>query len=203
METTDKVDVEGVIVPKVRQSKTEELASADLELKRLELELKRTELQDAQERIDERKVKREDRSSKARTNGENLRSIARTDAITQAACQHHKGGFGLEGIYQGSDPQFSVIKHTMYNGDTWVRCQRCGKTWKPPIEDDFYFDAQGKQVEQDKGGKFNEEAFKAAVKEYDTALHFQTLNSTSSSYTFRFSDGGKQSRKAMRYTNLR
>jgi hypothetical protein len=201
METTDKVvDVE---LPKVKQSKAEELAATDLELKRLELELKRTELQDARERIDERKIKREDKTSKARTNGDNLRSIAQTEELTQAACQHKKGGFGLEGIYKGSDSQYAVIKHTMFNGDTWVRCQRCGKTWKPPIEDDYYFDATGKQVEQDKGGKFNEAAFSQAKKDYSDALNYQTLNSTSSSYTFRFSDGTKHSRKTMRYTNLR
>lgn len=186
------------------KSEADALDMLDLEAKKLEIELKRTELQDAQERIAERKLKREDKSSKARVNGQVLRQIADTEARTQSRCQHKKGGFGLEGIYQGSDSQRSVIKHRMFNGDIWVRCQRCGKTWKPPIEEDYYFNKAGNRVEPGTtDATFSPEAFKTAQSEYNEALNFQTLNSTSGSYTFSFSDGGKDARRKMRNTNLR
>ena len=39
----------------------------------------------------------------------------------------------------GNSNQYSVFKHQMLNGDIWVRCSRCSRTWAPPVEKNFYF----------------------------------------------------------------
>jgi hypothetical protein len=91
---------------------------------------------------------------------------------TQKRCNHKKGGDGVRGVIggKGDDVQYAVLKHTFCNGDTWIRCLRCGKTWKPPILVDYKTD----------------EGYKAAQERYQIALDFTTRNQTSSSYCFQW-----------------
>jgi hypothetical protein len=188
----------------VKKSAAEELAAAELEFKKLEIEAKKAELQDIQERLLERKVKRENKESRSKVNGATLRQLAANDALIQSKCNHRKGGNGIEGVVggQGDDPQFALIKHRFANGDIWCRCQRCGKTYKPPLEEDYYFDDKGHHVAPEKG-KFNEAAFKQSEEDYKWALNAPTRNVMSSGFSYSFSDGGKNYREKMRHTTLR
>lgn len=166
-----------------------ELIALELESKRLEIQEKNLNLEDLQNRIDERKLKRETIRQVSITNGSSLKAIAEDDNKSQRRCNHRKGGNGATGVVagQGDSLDYAVIKHVMLNGDTWVRCQRCGKTWKPPIKADHKTD----------------EAYALAEFEYNRAKDFPTKNSTSSAYQFRFSDNGAYFREVTRYTTLR
>jgi hypothetical protein len=191
-----------------------EIKRLELEAKQLEVEERKANLQDVRERLDERQVKRETAKQLSRTNGATLAQTAAQEKAFQARCNHRKGSMGKDGYAngQGIDQQYAVLKHTFMNGDTWVRCLRCAKTWKPPLEENFYFE-NGEQVypPADKFGRllkptkgtFAEERYQAAVQEYDAALKFDTRNSPSTSYIFRFSDGGKIFRDVMNNATLR
>jgi len=175
--------------------RNKEVESAEVELKRLELEAKRLELLDLQERINDRKLAREQKGQRAINNGQTLRSIAENDAMAQERCNHHKGGNGADGVIggQGDDSQYAVLKHQFANGEIWVRCLRCAKTWKPPYREDFETD----------------EAYQLAQREYMAALKFQTRNQMSSSvqlswkYTKDGSDASHHYKNKMKATTLR
>ena len=179
-----------------------EIKAAELALKRinlknaeLEMELKHAQLQDAREQLDSRKVKREDKESKIRANGQNLKQDRMRKNANQGVCNHRKGGDGAAGVVggKGTDAQYAVMKHVFANGDTWVRCLRCGKTWKPPLKKRFKSD----------------EAYKDAIAVYMEAVNFPTRNHTSSSQQFEWgysedrSQGGKEFyREVMEAVNL-
>jgi hypothetical protein len=167
------------------------LENAKLEQQRLKLELleKQANIQDLQERLNERELRRETKRQRSLTNGATLKQLAQQDTAAQKRCNHRKGGDGLHAIVggQGQDSQYAVMKHTFCNGDMWVRCLRCGKTWKPPVKEVF-------ATEQD---------FLKAVVDYETAVNFQTRNVASGSIQFRFSDNGAFYREVTASTNLR
>lgn len=210
------------IIKKQPEEKKPSVADMEVEMKRLELEAKRLEvlerqanLQDAKERLEERALRREQRSQRSVTNGQTLKALNEGDNAAQTRCNHRKGGNGQEGIVggQGDDSQYAVLKHTMLNGDTWIRCMRCAKTWKPPLEDNFYFDEQGTwwppssdahgAVSPPLKGKFSQEKFSEAQAKYQEALRFQTKNKPSSSYVFKYSDGGRFYRQVTNNATLR
>lgn len=166
-----------------------ELKLLELEEKRLTVEAAKANLQDTRERLDERQLKRGVLASRSKTNGATIAALAANAKKVQNRCNHKKGGNGIPGYVggQGNDSNYAVMKHTMCWGDVWVRCMRCGKTWKPPVEK--FFDTK-------------EEYLKAYV-EYQTALEYQTNNSPSSSYQFRYSDNGAFAREVMQPSTLR
>ncbi len=196
-------DLSNIAAPKAHvaasvPAKMTELERAQLELVQLEIEAKKAaidnaklekqekeaNIQDLTERLAERQMKREDRSQKSRTNGDTIRIENEIKANKQRQCNHRKGGDGQNAYVngQGNSPQYAVMKHKVCNGDFWIRCMRCGKCWKPPIEEDYA----------------RREDYLDAKVEYTTALNFSTLNVASTSYTFQFSDGGKRFRELMR-----
>jgi len=69
-----------------------------------------------------------------------------------------------------SSQWYAVIKHQHINQDLWVRCQRCGKTWKPPIRASYPTDRE----------------FYRAVDEYEWACKLPTNNVTSRSVLCKF-----------------
>ena len=154
--------------------KRAELAAAEAKLRNAELEQleRQANIEDLKERLDERKVKRADKVAKYRGNGINIAQERRNRDDVQKRCNHKKGGDGAKGVIggKGSDPQYAVLKHEFANGDTWVRCLRCAKTWKPPIRADFK----------------TQEGYDAAVERYEVAKNFDTRNQTSSSYCFQW-----------------
>lgn len=167
----------------------EELDRLELEAKQLEVELKKAELLDARDRLAERQMKRETIMQRSITNGMTLAQLKRNDNIAQERCNHKKGGNGAMGVVggQGDDSTYAVLKHIMCNGDMWIRCLRCGKTWRPPYEEDYT----------------TKEGFAGALAEYKAAKEFSTRNVTSSSNRYQWSDGGALYRKLMKPSTLR
>ena len=173
-----------------------ELAAIKLETQKLELEAKKLEvlekqanLQDLQERLAERELRRETKRQRSVTNGATLKALAEADIASQKRCTHRKGGDGANAVIggQGQDQQYAVLKHIFANGDMWVRCLRCGKTWKPPLRMQYNSDAD----------------YDTAVREYGEAIHFHTRNVTSKSVIFGFSDNGAHYRLVTANSNLR
>src|SRR5581483_7940833 len=148
-----------------------EIKRLELEAKKLEVQEKKANLQYLRERLDERELRRENIRQRSITNGQTLQQLAAADRLSQSRCNHRKGGNGAEGVVtgQGDDSQYAVLKHTFCNGDTWVRCLRCGKTWKPPILSKFK----------------TKEDYELALAEYQAAVGFQTRNVTSGSIMFK------------------
>lgn len=161
----------------------------EFESQQLTLQSKKAELQDLQERLAERELKRENNRQKAVTNGQTLQQIDKNEKANQKRCNHKKGGNGAAGVIggKGDSPDYAVIKHTFAHGDTWIRCQRCGKTWKPPVKKDYLSD----------------EGYETALRIYEIALEFQTKNVTSSGVAFRFSDNGEFYREQTKHVSLR
>lgn len=190
--------------------KTQTLEEMELELKKLEIEERKANLQDVKERLAEREMLRTNKQQRSKMNGQTIKQIKAQDRAVQAACNHHKGGNAEQGIVygQGDDPQYAVLKHQFQNGDIWVRCLRCGKTWKPPVKKSFYFNEKGIPVAP-QDGKFDDVAYHNALKEYKEAVAFQTRNSMSTSYQFQWHsddpsvDVKEWVREQMEATNLR
>lgn len=196
-------DVKKSEVAANNQSSDEVLKQLEIESKRLELELKKKQLEaleleskerefnikDLKARISEREIREkqlmEDRSQQGRT-------FAQQDATDQyrwSVCTHRKGGVVTPRDMRvlstgGNKEQYAVFKHQMINGDIWVRCLRCGKTWQPPVESNFYY-RDGKVVAP-QDGTFDQAKFDKACEEYRLATMFNTNNSTSSSVQCRF-----------------
>lgn len=183
----------------------EELKKKELEIKELEKLEKQANLQDLQERLAEREMKRQNKVQRSLINGQTLNQNSAAKKAGQQRCNHRKGGNGQEGIAKGKgdDPQYAVLKHQMMNGDIWVRCLRCAKTWKPPVKESYYFDSTGKNVGfADPAGKFSQQAFDEALREYQEAVEFPTRNIMSGSVQFRFSDNGENFRQLMKDVTL-
>ena len=178
------------------ENKTHNTQDIDLDtkLKNLEIRKAEAELQDLEERLAERELKRELKRQQSKVNGQTLKQLNENDSAVQTRCNHKKGGQGADGVIggQGDDPQYAVLKHRMVNGDVWVRCLRCGKTWKPPVKSDFT-----------KDGKFDAAGYEAATRVYAEAVAFGTRNQTSGSIPFQFSDGGEHFREVTKNVNLR
>lgn len=174
------------------QIKAAELAAKlmELEAKKLEIEERKYHIQDLRSRIADRDIKekqvREDRESQGRT----FAQQEATDLYRFSICTHKKGGTVSNRDNRvlstgGNAAQYAVMKHQMINGDVWVRCLRCGKTWSPPVEKNFFFNPKGRQVAP-VDGVFNKDRFDRAVEEYKRATMFETNNSMSGSVQCRF-----------------
>jgi hypothetical protein len=213
--------------PQTFNSATEELAALELSIKKAQLadlELQRQEreynMKDLKQRLSEREVKelqkKEDREAQGRT----FATQAAADAQRQRVCTHKKGGIVSPRDFKvlntgGNGQQYAILKHQMINGDLWIRCLRCGKTWVPPMKEKFYFDAKGRQAPATgaQAGKFDAEKYNQAYVDYQQACAFETNNSTSASVQCRFSryneetdewvDASQEYRKTVINTNLR
>jgi len=209
---------------KVYSNAAEEIAAIELSIKRaqladLELQKQERELSIQEkrgtigERLNKQKQKEQDRAMQGRV----FAAQKREDDAKQNACTHKKGGTVSQRNLQvlstgGNSPQYAVIKHQMITGDFWVRCLRCGKTWLPPVEENFYFNAKGKQVAP-VDGVFSKEKFEKAEADYRTAVQFETNNTPSGSVICKFSkwddkaeawvDATKDYRRLVKATNLR
>lgn len=98
----------------------------------------------------------------------------------QNACAHKKAGRGIEGIFTGSAAEYAVIKHTEPWGETYVKCQRCGKEWRDP----FFMlrKLDPRQVSNYK--KANKTEYEQQMKDYKWAMELPTDNSPSGGTIF-------------------
>lgn len=134
------------------------------------------DLQDIKERLDERSTKRNNKSQEFFSRGRELVRTKRSQEQVEAVCRHQKGGRGNEpgGFLRGNDANHSLIKHTLPTNELWVRCSRCGKTWRPRFRDEFSVGTEG------------DIAFTKAKEEYIWAVQANTDNSPSGSITFQW-----------------
>jgi hypothetical protein len=184
--------------PQVFNNAADELAALEVSIKQaqladLKLQQRERELnmQDVRARIGDRETKLLQKTMDREAQGRTFAQQAATDKSRQDACTHKKGGVVSARNMQvlstgGNSIQYAVLKHQMMNNDMWVRCLRCGKTWLPPVKENYYFSAKGKQVAP-KDGTFNETKFNEALAEYRRAVNFETNNSSSGSVQCRFS----------------
>ncbi len=209
---------------KVYANAADEIAAIELSIKRAQLadiELQKQErelsIQEKRGTINDRLNKQKQKEMDREQSGKVFAAQKREDETKQSACTHKKGGVVSQRNLQvlstgGNSPQYAVIKHQMINGDLWVRCLRCGKTWLPPVKDNFYFSVKGKQVAT-VDGEFSAEKFAKAESEYRVAVQFETNNTPSGSVICKFSKWDEKSeqwvdatndyRQAVRHTNLR
>lgn len=195
----------------------QEALKLEVEAKKLEQQERQYHIQDLKARINDReladKQQQQDRAAQGRT----FAQEEATDKYRWSVCTHRKGGVVSQRDMRalttgGSEEQYAVIKHQMINGDIWVRCLRCSKTWAPPVESMFYLDKTGRVVAP-KDGVFNREKFVAAQAEYQRAVQFPTRNSMSGSVqcrflkynpeTGRYEDAADLYRESIKDTNLR
>jgi len=176
-----------------------ELKKADLEAKLLEKQEREYHIKDLKARLADRDISekqlKEDREQQGRT----FAQQDATDAYRYKICTHKKGGIVTPRDMRvlttgGNNIQYAIMKHQMINGDIWVRCLRCGKTWAPPVEKNFFFDAKGKNVAP-QDGQFDHNRFERAREEYIRATMFETNNSMSGSVQCRFSTFDTESGK--------
>ena len=124
------------------------------------------------------------------------RELRKTDADQkkhQDGCSHRKGGRSVEALQRGGNSaDFAVIRHILPSGELWQRCQRCGKTWRPPHAQDF-------DLKSDAG----KAAFEEAKRVYKDAISWPSDNIMSSGITFSWDDGGELSHEVMKNTTLR
>lgn len=197
--TKDSVPVVPVteVVEPIKISAAEELAAIDLQIKREELALRALERQereysikDLKARLGERDLKDKQAQEDREGQGRAFAQAAATDRLRWKICSHKKGGMAsardMRVLTTGGNGQYyAVVKHQMINGDVWVRCQRCSKTWSPPIKERFYFDKSGKEMPMHLG-EFSQAKYEAAIIEYERAVQFETNNSMSTSVVCRF-----------------
>lgn len=179
-----------------KQAEAAQVAEMDIEIKRLQLEAARLQVEhqkadliDMRERLAERELKREEKQQLYYTRGGAMAATARNEAIAQKHCNHRKGGDGAAGVIsgRGTDQFYAILQHKFSNGDVWIRCLRCGKTWKPPIRKRFK----------------TQEEYERAFADYRTALDFPTRNQPSGGVVFQFSDNGENYRELMEHVTLR
>lgn len=201
------------------QLKRVQLENALLEKKAKELELREREyhIKDLQGRLAERDLQEQQLKQSREAQGRTFAQDEATDQYRWKVCTHRKGGIvsvrDMRALTQGgNEEQYAVIKHQMINGDIWVRCQRCGKTWSPPVESNFFFNEKGKQVAP-VDGVFDNQRFLKAQDEYLRATQFPTRNTMSGSVQCRFlklnpetgrlEDAADLYRESVKDTNLR
>jgi hypothetical protein len=167
-----------------------ELKAQEFEAKKLEIQERTYHIKDLKTRIQDREIKDKQLQEDRQAQGRAMRQQDAIDKYQQNKCTHRKGGTASSRDITvlatgGNSNQYAVIKHQMINGDIWVRCLRCGKTWAPPVERNFFFDETGRSVSP-ADGVFSKERFVAAVEEYKKATMFETNNSMSTSVQCRF-----------------
>lgn len=197
-----------------------QLAKQALESQALEIEERNYHIKDLRARLADRdileKQVKEDREQQGRTFAQQVAN----DQFNWSRCTHKKGGNVSPRDWSvlktgGNAVQYAIMKHQMINGDIWVRCLRCGRTWQPPVEKNFFFNDKGKQVAP-ADGTYSKARFDKAAQEYRDATMFPTNNSMSTSVQCRFGrnildsegkirevDGSDQFRENIASTNLR
>jgi hypothetical protein len=190
------IDATASVEDQIRQAELKakllelELKQQELEAKQLEIQERTYHIQDLKVRIKDREIKDKQLQEDRAAQGVSMRQTDAIDLYQQGKCTHRKGGMASSRDISvlatgGNSNQYAVFKHQMMNGDIWVRCLRCGKTWAPPVERNFFFNDKGRVVAP-ADGVFDKERFKKAIDDYQRATMFETNNSMSSSVQCRF-----------------
>ena len=150
------------------------------ELEALQLEEQKYRLELLKEQVAQIVAKKEtaarNRRDQEATEAFNRRKTERE----QAACAHKKGGRGVEGIFAGNSSDYAVIKHTEPWGETYIKCQRCGKE----VRDPFFMMRKLYPAKVAEAKKKDPRGFKAAMLLYQEWMNFPTDNSPSGNAIF-------------------
>ena len=162
-------------------------------------------LLDVKQRVEKRAIEAQQRQENRTQMGRTFAQDAATEFARQEVCTHKKGGIvtprDMAVLTTGGDSQqAAVIKHRMIDGNLWIRCMRCSKTWTPPQKNNFFFDR--KRTAADRSDKilrakkmpytgpevgiYDEVSFEVAVEEYKKACALQTQNKESGSVFCQF-----------------
>jgi hypothetical protein len=190
------IDVNASVEDQIKQAELKakllelELKGQELEAKQLEVQERQYHIKDLKSKILDREIREKQLREDREMQGRSIAQIDATDKYQQSKCTHRKGGMASSRDVRvlatgGNSNQYAVIKHQMINGDIWVRCLRCGKTWSPPVERNYFFDDKGRQVAPG-DGTFNKTKYVADVEKYQMATMFETNNSMSASVQCRF-----------------
>jgi hypothetical protein len=194
MPDTENKEIKKLSVQEQHEHEMRELdkkiKEAQLEELNLSKEEKKYSLQDLRNRLGERELKEIQRKNDREAQGRTFQQQAATDQAKWKVCTHKKGGIVSQRDMRalstgGNGGQYAVIKHQMINGDIWVRCLRCAKTWTPPVKSKFYFDKTGKQVPTHLG-EFDAAKYAESVRDYQKAIAFETNNTMSGSVQVKF-----------------
>jgi len=199
---TQDPKIDAVKEPKAKQKSKAELLAADpdelstAELERraifIDLDYKELNRELVKSQTEQLKMKQAQNRDKFFSRGQELKKTDRDQERQQANCSHRKGGRGIESLIKGGNaPDYSIIKHLLPWNEWYVRCQRCGKTWKPVHLEDY---------EDSPAGKL---AYETAKAEYATARAWPTDNIESTGITFQWDDGGKLAHENTKNVNLR
>jgi len=151
----------------------------DLEMKLLLLEEAQLKVQTLKIDNETKKMNEASRLDVARGNGVILEDAARVNKGKSSICTHRKGGTDLNGLDgNGDSSEYAVWKVQWFDNTTWIRCLRCGKTWKPVRLEQFTnaVDFRGNKVYA--AAAEAKEAFEEARREYREACAFSTKNQT-------------------------
>lgn len=97
-----------------------------LKIQREQLEMELMEAQVKKLRADSERIKLTRKQVETE-----IQATEKAKKARQKACNHRKGGLGVEGLSKGEDAKYSIWKHTYVNGKMIVMCSRCQKEWKP------------------------------------------------------------------------
>lgn len=188
----------------LEEQKAERLADKEARAQERETqnEERKYSLADLKSKVADRAIKEQQLKDDREAQGRTFQAQAQTDNNKQSICTHRKGGkVGPRDVRAlstgGNSSQYAIVRHTMITGDLWIRCLRCGKTWLPPIKENYFFE---KVTEKDgvfkgirqlpssgpQAGKFSPELFQAAVADYNRACQFETNNTGSGSVICSF-----------------
>jgi hypothetical protein len=157
----------------------------DLDYKELNRELVKSQ-------TEQMKMKQAQNRDKFFSRGQELKKTNKDQERQQAACSHRKGGRGVEALIKGGNaPDYCFLKHLLPWNEWYIRCMRCGKTWKPPHKEDYESTAEGLA------------AYEKARTEYKWAMECPTDNTPSTGITFQWDDNGEFAHQTVKDTTLR
>jgi len=183
-----------------------ENATAEKEERKARAEEHKLTLIDVKQRVEKRQMQQQQALEARKQQGQVFAQDAAQEFAKQEVCTHRKGGIvtprDMAVLTTGGDSQqAAVIKHRMIDGNLFVRCMRCSKTWTPQQRNNFFFDrkrhdkdrsekvlrAKRMPYEGPQVGIFDELSFQIAIEEYKKACAFQTQNKESGSVICQFS----------------
>jgi hypothetical protein len=100
------------------------------ETHKLLLEKEQLELEVLRENVRKMKESRDRRAASHTQVEADLADFQRNQEMGFKQCNHHKGGKDIEGIRgNGTDSQYSIVRHQLPLGDWMIICLRCHKQW--------------------------------------------------------------------------
>lgn len=132
-ETKKKLTEDDILDEQIQLADADNMDEKQLDrlYKRLEFKLKRAELGIKLDEAARANSARAQKLEEYKFKMQSLKNFLANRESTQKSCNHRKGARGVDGVMrrQGTDPNYSIIRHQMIDGNWWVCCTNCGKEW--------------------------------------------------------------------------